>query len=533
MTRRATWVSVAAALLALLAASPGATRDVKEGGTLRVGGAPLLFDTIDAALTRFPVPLWVTDPTCASLVRQSDTPAGGNRVLPDLAVALPKISDRGRTYTFTIRKGLRFSTGGQVTARDVVHTLNRVLNPAMKARADSFTDIVGAREVLDGKTLRASGIVARGDTLTIRLTRPVGDFTARMTDLCVVPRTVPVDPEGVKAPVPSAGPYYISQYVPGRRVVLERNHFYRGERPHHVDRIVVSLTDDPATLLDRVDRNELDYAWVPAGDYAGRAAEFRRKYGLGRSRFLSAPVHFLRMFVLNVERPLFRNNVKLRQAVNFAVDRKALLRERGPLAGYPTDQYLSPALPGFRDERIYPLARPDVVRARSLARGRTRDGKAVLYVPAFPLGLAQGQILERNLAQIGIDVEIVQLPVAVLFQKLATRGEPFDIGWIGWLTNTPDPSFLDEIFHGRALGQPESQNWSYFDSPRYNRRLDRASRMTGEERYLEYGQIDIDLARDAAPAIAYAYDRALALVSARTGCVVLNPYLDLAAVCLK
>jgi ABC-type transport system substrate-binding protein len=527
-------VGVATALLTLLVASSGATRDGKEGGTFRVGIIPEAVGTIDPVLSQTPAPFVLLDATCASVMTQPDQSfPEGNRVVPELALDFPKISDDGKRYAFRIRKGLRFSTGAPVTARDLVHTINRFLDPVMESPlAEDFVDIVGAREVREGKAPRASGVVGRGETLTIRLTKPVGDFTARMTSLCVVPRTVPVDREGVNAPVPSAGPYYVAQYVPGRRVVLERNRFYRGGRPHHVDRIVATLTDDAPTLLDRVDRGELDYAWVPAADYAGRAAEFRRKYGLGKTRFFSAPLHFLRMFVLNTERPLFRNNVKLRQAVNFAADRKALLRERGPLAGYPTDQYLSPALPGFRDERIYPLARPDLARARTLARGRTRNGKAVLYVAAIPLGVAQGQILERNLSQIGIDVDIVQLPFPVLAEKLATRGEPFDIGWIGWLNTAPDPSFLN-IFDGRTLGRAGNQNWSYFDSAEYNRRLDRASRLTGEARYRAYGQLDVDLARNAAPAIAYAYDRALALVSARTGCVVLNPYLNLAAVCLK
>jgi peptide/nickel transport system substrate-binding protein len=534
VTGRIASVGVATALLALLVASPGATSDAREGGTFRMGILSQVFDSIDPTLSALAGTQVLFDATCASVVRKPDAPVSArNRMVPDLATGLPKITDKGKTYTFQIRRGLRFSTGAPVTARDVVHTINRLLNPAMKAHFSfSFGDVVGAAEVRDGKARRASGVVAKGQALTIRLTKRVGDFTARIGSLCVVPRTVPVDPEGVKAPVPSAAPYYIASYVPGRSILLERNRFYRGRRPHHVDRATVTLTDEAATLLDRVARNELDYAWVPGAEYAGRAAEFRRKYGLGKTRFFSAPLHFLRMFVLNTERPLFRNNARLRQAVNFAADRKALLRERGPLAGYRTDQYLSPAIPGFRDERIYPLVRPDLARARALARGRTRGGKAVLYVPALSAAVAQGQILEQNLSKIGIDVEIVQFPGPLLFEKLGTRGEPFDIGWIGWLDVTGDPSFLS-IFDGRTIERPDNQNWSYFDSPKYNRRLDRASRLTGEARYRAYGQLDVDLARNAAPAIAYAYDRALALVSARTGCVVLNPYLDLAAVCLK
>lgn len=519
--------------LSLAAASGGGAAPAREGGTFRAAIPPEDFDSIDVALTSIAGTTTVVRATCAGLMRTPDKPfPEGLRVIPDLAADYPKISDGGKTYTFTLRKGVRFSTGAHVTGRDVAHTINRVLDPAMKAYAAGFlTDIAGARAVRAGKTKAASGISVRGSSVTIRLTRPLGDFTARLAvAACVVPLTVRADPEGAKAPIPTAAPYYVAEYVPGRRIVLLRNRFYRGTRPRHVARFEVDLTLDAVTALDRVDRGDLDYAWVPTSQYGDRAAEFRRKYGLNKARFFAVPASFLRMFVLNTKRPLFRSNVKLRQAVNFAVDRKALLRERGPLAGFLTDQYLPPGLPGFRNERIYPLEEPDLRSARALAKGNLRGAKAVLYTPSIPFGVAQAQIVKSGLQKIGLDVVVKAFPVTLYFEKLATPGEPFDIGWAGWLADLPDPSLLNDLFDGRRVPDP---NLSRFDSATYNRMLDRASKLTGSARYREYGRLDIDLARNAAPAIAYAYDNALTLVSSRTGCVILNPYLDLAAVCLK
>ena len=89
------------------------------------------------------------------------------------------------------------------------------------------------------------------------------------------------------------------------------------------------------------------------------------------------------------------------------------------------------------------------------------------------------------------------------------------------------------MFDGRTIGQPGFGNWSHFNSARYNRLLDQASALSGEPRYRAYGELDVQISRDEAPAIPYAYDNALSLVSARTGCVTFNPYLDLAAVCLR
>jgi ABC-type transport system substrate-binding protein len=190
-------------------------------------------------------------------------------------------------------------------------------------------------------------------------------------------------------------------------------------------------------------------------------------------------------------------------------------------------------MPGYRDERIYPLKAPDLRRARALAKGSLRSGEAVLYAPTIPVGVAQAQIVKNDLKKIGLHVRIELFPVQVLFDKLE-HGGAYDIGWIGWLADLPDPgSLLDALFDGRNIGKPASGNYSYFDSSKYNRLLARADRLSGAARARFLGKLDVRLARDAAPAVAYAFDNALTLVSDRVGCVVVNPYLDLAAACVK
>jgi ABC-type transport system substrate-binding protein len=252
-----------------------------------------------------------------------------------------------------------------------------------------------------------------------------------------------------------------------------------------------------------------------------------RRYGVNKSQFWVVPAAGLRVYHLNNSRPLFRNNVKLRQAVNFAVDRKALAREAGFLEGRPADQYLLPGIPGYRNERIYPLDGPDLRRARPLAKGRTRGGRAVLYTIDNPVDVAQAQILQQNLGQIGIELEIKPFPTTLYFDKIAVPGEPFDIVRVRYGANA-DPTFLNCLFHGSG-----GCNLSYFDSPKYNRLLDRASRLTGDARFRAYGDLDVQLARDAAPAIPVSVVNGLAFVAPRVGCVVVNPFLDLTAVCLK
>jgi peptide/nickel transport system substrate-binding protein len=531
-------------LTTALAASTGAVTSsgaVRDGGTFRIA-----FPTGFTGITAIDPAKWgsATDQilgrvSCAALMAFPDKPLpAGWKLAPEVAAAAPRISNGRRTYTFTIRKAVRFSNGAPVTARSFSHAINRILNPTMESgSAGFFGDIVGAQDVIDGKAPTASGIVARRDTLVIRLTKPVGDFLERLTGVCAVPENLPVDPEGVGAPLPAAGPYFVARYVPGRQAVLERNRFYRGNRPHHVDRFVADLGGSAATILDRIESGEVDWGWVPNQVYGreNKSGELERKYRLNKSRFWVAPSANLRMFVLNVERPLFKDNLRLRQAVNFAIDRAAMVRERGLYTGFLTDQFLSPRMPGVRNEHIYPLKRPNVARARALARGNTRSGKAVLYICGDEVCPRQAAVLRSNLARIGIDVEVKQFPAPVLFSKLRTRGEPFDIGWVGWIATYPDAGILSCLFDGAMIRRADGCNFSYFDSPRYNRLLRSAARLTGRARARAYARLDVDIARNAAPAVPFAYDTTLTLVSNRVDpkCVIVNPDLDLAAVCLK
>jgi peptide/nickel transport system substrate-binding protein len=323
--------------------------------------------------------------------------------------------------------------------------------------------------------------------------------------------------------------------VPSQRIVLERNPYYRGPRPRHVDRFVFDLTVDENQALDDVLNGTADYAWVPNSFYSPRAAEFARRFGVNKTRYFVKPGTFLHLFALNTSRPLLRNNASLRRAINFAIERSALLGQLpGPLVGTPVDHYVLPIMPGYRSTQVYPRRKPDVTRARALAKGHTRSGKLVLYVPTRAGAPAQAQIVKQDLGRIGLHVDIHTFPAGPLyFEKLANPKEPFDMAWIGFAFTTPDPGSFGGLFDGSTIGKPGNANVAYLNSPRWNRALRQASRLTGEARYRAFGRLDIELARDEAPYVAYGVDNAITLVSSRTGCVVVNPALDLDAVCLK
>jgi peptide/nickel transport system substrate-binding protein len=500
-----------------------------SGGVVRIALRSTDVDSVDPALSYSVASGFLVDTTCARLLAYSPSPKG-SRLQPDVAARPPRVSHDSKTFTFTLRRNFRFSDGTPVRANAFARAINRTLAPAVKSPWAQYTrDIAGADQVLAGKTTAATGVVARGNTLIVRLKRPTPDFPARTTFLCAVPPALPAEPEGVGA-VPAAGPYYVAEYHPGEKIVIRRNRFYGGKRPHHVEGFDVELRlTSFEEVLDRIERGEADWGWALAPTYFDPARRLAAKYGVNKSQFFLSPGYEFRGYVLNTARPLFRDNPSLRQAVNFAIDRAALRRLfGGALALRPTDQYLPPRMPGFTDARIYPLGAPDLRRAQALARGHTRGGKGVLYAPDRPEMLTAAQSIRHDLAKIGLDIQIKGIPAPAYFGRLGARG-PYDIGFMPWAADYNDPyAVLNVLFDGRFIG---GTNWARFNSREYNRLLRQAALLQGEARYRAYGKVDAKLARDAAPMVAVGFLNEPTLVSRRLGCVT-RPF-DLAAVCLK
>jgi peptide/nickel transport system substrate-binding protein len=460
----------------------GAGGQTREGGVFRVAFWGL--DSVDPALA-YGFESWtLLDATCAQLMRYPDlAPPAGLQIQPEAATGFPQVSDGGRTFTFTLRSGLRFSDGSAVHASAFARAIERTLAPGIESGgADYTSEIVGAERFHAGKARSVTGVVARGNRLVVRLKQPTPDFPARTTMpfFCAVPPGLPADPEGLGS-LPGAGPYYIAEYRAGQRVVLRRNRFYRGNRPHHVDGFTVDLQAGSAEdALDLVERGEVDWAPAVARVALDPQRKLVEKYGVNRGRFFINPGLTWRGLALNTSRPLFRNNPRLRRAVNFAVNRRAFRAAAGGVrASRLIDQYLPTSMPGFVREPIYPQ-RPNVAKARALARGHTRSGKAVLYQPNIPAVLAQAQVLKDNLAAIGIVLEIKALTPSAIASRLSHRGEPWDIAGFGLGPDYYDPySYINVTLDGRFAGL---SNVGWYDSAKYNRLMRTAARLQGAGR---------------------------------------------------
>jgi peptide/nickel transport system substrate-binding protein len=540
LKRRLNVVAVAvlsAALVALLSTRSGASRPAAtppKGGIFRVVFAPPeQLDTMDPALANTQASWSLLDLTCARLMTYPDKPAPqAFRLVPEVAAAPPKVSQDGKTYTFTLKRTFRFSDGKPVDARAFARGINRTLAPGLRSLGTRYMeDIVGARAVQEGKATSARGVVARGYRLVIDLERPLGDFPARtsMPFFCAVPPNLPADPEG-RGAFPGSGPYYVSEYRPGQRVTIKRNRYYRGTRPNNVAGFSADLTiSSPQEVLDRIEDGRADWGIIPPPLYFAPERGLGKKYGINKTQFHIRPGFTLRAFILNTSSPLFRGNLPLRQAVNYAIDRPSFTG--GPGARL-TDQFVAQQLPGFKDAKVYPLSGPDLRKARALADGHLRSGKATLYVADLPLTIGLGQVLKKNLEQVGLEVQVTPIPQPAYQARITTPGEPFDIAFfVTPSVDYYDPyAFLNLYFESRFIGRTNASN---LRSATYDRRLRAASRLRGKARAEAYARLDGDLMRKVAPAIPLTYISEPTLVSRRVGCVLLRPTLDLAAACLK
>jgi peptide/nickel transport system substrate-binding protein len=455
--------------------------------------------------------------TCAMLLGYPDKagPAGA-RLAPEVATGFPKVSANGRTYTYTLRSGFRFSDGTPLTADSYARAIERALAPKMQSPAATFFgDIVGADRVLAGKAIRPKGVVVSGNRLRITLTKAAPDFISRMamSFMCAVPPNLPIDPQGVSTP-PGAGPYYFSSKEKGAQIVLRKNPYYGGKRPQNWDviRVVVETGEQASYLQVRKGEADLDLYSLPVAAHS----QLTKEYGINKGRYFVHPSNTISYLALNTSRGIFKDP-KVRRAVAYAIDRTALMRLGGLNAGTPNDQLLPPGIPGYRDAKIYPLDRPDIAKAKTLLGGKT--AKIVMYTSNDQQGRNTGQLVEANLKAIGLDVQVKPYSFTVLIDKTGTRGEPFDLYWIGWIADYPDPfDFINILLDGRTIGPKNNINTAYFNLPAYNRKMDAAARLTGDARYRAYGTLDIDITRNQSPLVVLYNQNMREFISDRVGC---------------
>jgi peptide/nickel transport system substrate-binding protein len=501
-------VFLGAALFASTAAG-GTQASAKQGATK--GGSLTIvntsdFDFVDPQLSYFSQTWEMMAATQLTLLYYPHVEGVKGTILqPYASQGFPKVSKNGTVYTFTIKKGFKFNDGTPVTAANFKRAFDRGLNKGMQSPASSFMD--------DVKTF-----TAKGQTFTVTLKKPAPDFLSRMSMMffAAVPVNLPINSSGVNAStLKSAGPYYLKEWNPESSALIVRNpHWKNSAEPFksagfavNLDQVRWQVVPSQATHQLMCEKGEADICSFPAAN----AKALADKYGINKSQFHVKKSTTLWYVNMNTDQPLFKDNVKLRQSVNHAIDRRFMVAQHGYLAGARTDQILPGPMPGFKNFDIYSLKGPSIAKAKALATGNTRGGKAVMYTFNTGRGPALAQSVQFNLKQIGVDVEIKMFDRVVQHEKSGTRGEPFDMTIEGWGMDYPDPSnFINVLLDGRRLQAAHNVNTSYFNDAAYNKKMDAANALAGQARLTAYGLLDRDLMKNAAPFAPYIFTNARA-----------------------
>ena len=491
--------------------------EIKKGGTLRVNLSNTDFEFTDPAMA-YDVAGWqMLYAVNITLLNYPDKPAPeGSRLVPEGATGFPRVSRDGKTYTFTIRNGLRFSDNTPVTALAFKRAIERACDPKQASPAVAFIhDIVGADARNEGKASSVRGVTAKGQTLVIKLLRPNPTILAElaMPFFGAVKPSMPIDPKGVSV-FHSAGPYRIVSRSITQSLTLERNRFYKGSRPANADRIIYTVNTDQNQSLLQVRAGQADYdaAGVPPTAHADLAQQFGVKKG-GPGRYYVNSVLSVGYVALNNSRPPF-SRLNVRQAANYAIDRPAMIRVSGKFYGKRTDQILPPGMNGYQEASLYPIKGADPARAKQLAGGASDT--ITLIHSTSALRTAQAQVLKYNLEQMGLTVKTRPLPFAVALQTISTRGAEFEAYVGGWFADYPDPfDFINVLLDGSNIQATNNSNYAYFNNAKYNKLMQDAAKLSGQSRYSAYGKLDVDIMKNAAPWAPFANTNSREFISNR------------------
>ena len=422
-----------------------------RGGTLTVVGPSLVLDSIDPALA-------YTGLSWSVLALGYDGLVGfkrvggldGGTVVPNLALSIPEPTEGGRTYTFQLREGIRYSNGAPVKPEDFRRAIERVLAiESGPSGGGYYSGLVGADRCTAGDPCDLSrGVIvddARG-TVTFHLAEPDPDFIygLGLHFTSPVPAGTPDTSEST-TPIPTTGPYSIERFTDGEELVLVRNPEFeeRPARPNGFpDRIVWRFIGEFDRQVAEVIGGRADLMW----QLTDRVAELATSHA-GQVHLAPRPAIFY--VSLNTQIPPF-NDVKVRQAVNFAVDREAIGALFGG-RGLPTCQILPAAFPGYVPYCPYTRhpggtwTSPDLAKAHELIdRSGTAGSRVIVWsspdaFPIFPVA-AVSRYFVGLLNELGYDAELRVVPKDEYERRVFDPSRGVQVASAGWSTDYPAES---------------------------------------------------------------------------------------------
>ena len=438
--------------------------------------------------------LWNTYVPLLTYRHQKGDP--GTNVVPGLAKDMPEISPDGKTYKLTLRPNMKYSDGTPIKASDFTYAIKRLF------KADSggsvfYEDIVGATDFAEDKSDTISGIVAddaSGD-ITITLDKPNGTFTnvLGLTFAAPVPPSTPIDKDATNNPPPSSGPFMISRVDAPNSLVMERNPQFKTVEDAgatevtdaQVDKIIVTQNKNNSAQVTGVEQNTIDYMQSPPD--ADRLSEVKAKFS---DRFrLENSINTYYFWMNNKTAPF--NDVRVRQAINYAIDPEALNRVFGGRL-HPTQQILPPGMPGYDEFKMYPG--PNMDKAKQLlAEANPADKDITVWTDDEPDRKRIGEYYHDLLNELGFNAQLKVISSDVYFTTIGNTSTPdLDTGFADWFQDFPHPDdFFRPLLNGENILPTNNNNFSQVAIAANDTKMDelRTGQLTEEARK-QYGELD-------------------------------------------
>ena len=434
------------------AASASSPASIPQGGTLSIGWNSEI-QWLDPALG-YDVTSWPAERLMFEPLMAYDS---GTKLVPLLADGQPTISADGKTYTFKLHSGVNFvNEDGSVlrpmTADDVAYSINRVLDPNLKPNPSPvasgfFGNIVGAADVLSGKAKTATGIkVIDPATIEFDLVVPDATFLNILATpfASVVPKEVAAeDATAFSAKPVGTGPYLFKSYAKGQGATFVKNPAYWQPGQPYLDSVDYRTGQDDNAMLQQIQAGTLDMMGdpLPAAQFTDITTNPAYADQIVHHTLVDTDYVFM-----DTQQPNSGpfSNVKVRQAVNYAIDKDAILQiSHG--AGVAANCIFPPDMPGY-DASCDPYPH-DVDKAKQLMTdaGFASGFDTTFYTDTTDPDPQIGASIQQDLAAIGIRAQIVSQEFATFLDTIETPHKA-PIGWVGWFQDYPDPSdFIDPI----------------------------------------------------------------------------------------
>jgi peptide/nickel transport system substrate-binding protein len=549
---RARMFALFAALMLALVGCGGDDNSEDGGGQGKQGGSITISqssqpDFLDPALSYQLSgwePMWIvyTPP----LTYRHAEGTKGAELIPGVAEDLPEISPDGKTYRLTLRKGLRYSDGTPARASDFEHTIKRVLN-LESGGSPFFLGIEGATEYVEAGKAEADipGIETddRTGEITIKLTEPDGTFSnvLAMNFAGLVPGDTPFE-NLTDDPPPGIGAYKITESVPNRQFVMEKNRRFSipGIPKGNVERITTLIVKSRERQAQDVISGELDYMHDPPPP--DMKPEIKAKYSDRYDEHVTNSTYYLFM---NSRVPPF-DKKEVREAVNYGIDKPGLARLfAGELT--PGCSFLPPEIPGY-DEALdvedcpwgNPNEPPDLERARQLIADAGAEGAEVtVWGDTFSPDDRVAEAYADMLNKMGLDAKPKIIDAAVFGQVVGNARTKAQTGVTNWFQDFPHPKDFMFLVDGNAIQPTNNQNVGNVDDPEITSGITELSREPEltDEVAKRWGELNRQLVEEAwvAP---YGHTELSTFMSERMdfdNCSVFHPvnYADYSSFCLK